>query len=135
MNRRLLAVAPVDDPGGPEIYPLRLFAGAAGVVYLNGTVCGRLLRARPGHRARRALHVHDIASRVPRFWRRADVVLADSGVVAKRLPGLDAQVVSGPVGPDPVVATRADGLPEVVEDGVSGRLVATGSRVEGLIAA
>ncbi len=54
------------------------------VVYLNGAVCGRLLPALPAGGARRVLHVHDIVPRVPRFWRRADVVLAASGAVADR---------------------------------------------------
>jgi len=67
------------------------------VVYLNGTVCGRLLPALPAHRARRVLHVHDMVSRVPSFWRRADVVLADSAAVAARLTGLSAEVVYGPI--------------------------------------
>jgi glycosyltransferase involved in cell wall biosynthesis len=45
--------------------------------------------------------VHDMVTRVPRFWRRADVVLADSAAVAARLPGLRAEVVYGPVDPAP----------------------------------
>ena len=71
------------------------------VVYLNGTVCGRLLPALPSGAARRVLHVHDMVARVPSFWRRADVVLADSGAVAARLHGLRAEVVYGPVDPAP----------------------------------
>jgi glycosyltransferase involved in cell wall biosynthesis len=43
--------------------------------------------------------------RVPRIWRRADVVLADSLAVADRLPGLRPHVVYGPVDPDPPPAT------------------------------
>jgi glycosyltransferase involved in cell wall biosynthesis len=70
------------------------------VTYLNGTVCGRLLPALP-RSTRRVLHVHDMVARVPRFWRRADVVLADSAAVARRLEGLEAIVVHGPVDPDP----------------------------------
>jgi glycosyltransferase involved in cell wall biosynthesis len=70
------------------------------VVYLNGGVCGRLLPALP-RSARRVLHIHDMVSRVPRFWSRADVVLADSEAVAARLTGLDAHVVYGPVDPNP----------------------------------
>jgi hypothetical protein len=141
MSHRLLAVAPVDVPGGAEVHLLRLLAGLAprgwdvalttpgdgplraeaaragyswhrlpvgglergagaralaswprarklaaehDVVYLNGAVCGRLLPALPPRSARRVLHIHDIVSRVPRFWRRADVVLADSLAVARR---------------------------------------------------
>jgi glycosyltransferase involved in cell wall biosynthesis len=162
MTRRLLAVAPVDDPGGAEIHLLRLLAGLASrdwkitltspgsgplrdaattagyrwhslplgglargagaralrswprarrlaaetdVVYLNGAVCGRLLPAlarRPGRSAaRRVLHIHDMVSRVPRFWRLADTVLADSRAVAERLAPLAAHVVYGPVDPEP----------------------------------
>ncbi|HET9102337.1 MAG TPA: glycosyltransferase family 4 protein [Solirubrobacteraceae bacterium] len=157
-GRRLLAVAPVDAPGGAEIGLLRLLArlgprgwqitvttpgegplsaaaraagyawaplglgglgrrtgmralaswpragrlaAAADVVYLNGGVCGRLLPALPAGRARRVLHVHDIVDRVPGFWRRADLVLADSAAVAARLPGLGARVVHVPVETDP----------------------------------
>jgi glycosyltransferase involved in cell wall biosynthesis len=82
----------------------RALARHAEVVYLNGTVAGRLLPALPGRRAVRVLHVHDMVRRVPRFWRRGDLVLADSGAVAARLRelrGLDAQVVYGPVDLDP----------------------------------
>jgi glycosyltransferase involved in cell wall biosynthesis len=50
------------------------------------------------------LHVHDMVDRVPPFWRRADIVLADSQAVAARLRGLSAQVVYGPVEPDPPAA-------------------------------
>src|SRR5882757_8305965 len=57
------------------------------VVYLNSGVCGRVLPALPP-RARRVLHVHDMVTRVPGFWRRADLVLADSQAVARRLHGL-----------------------------------------------
>jgi glycosyltransferase involved in cell wall biosynthesis len=60
------------------------------VVYLNSTVCGRLLPALRGVRS--VLHVHDIVDRVPRHWAQADVVLADSQAVADRLdpPPADA---------------------------------------------
>jgi glycosyltransferase involved in cell wall biosynthesis len=158
MSQHLLAITPVDEPGGAEIHLLRLLAGlrprgweitlttpgagslkdaavdagyewrslalgglargagarallsfepvrrlarAATVVYLNGTVCGRLLPALPSGRARRVLHIHDLVTRIPRFWRRADVVLADSGAVAARVPDLGPEVVYGPVDPDP----------------------------------
>lgn len=77
----------------------RRLARGADVVYLNGGVAGRLLPAVGS--ARTVLHIHDMVERVPRFWRRADVVLAASGAVAERLRGLDAQVVWGPVEPDP----------------------------------
>jgi glycosyltransferase involved in cell wall biosynthesis len=154
--RRLLAVCPVDHPGGAETGLLRLLtrldpaawrihlttpgpgplrdaAREAGwewsslplgglargqgirallswprarrltrdadVVYLNGTVAGRLLPAL-GKRMR-VLHVHDMVERVPRHWRRADLVLADSGAVAARLPDLDPVVVYCPVELEP----------------------------------
>lgn len=77
----------------------RRLAAGADVVYLNGTVCGRLL---PALRTKRTvLHVHDIVDRVPRFWRAADVVLADSQAVADRLAGLRPEVVYCPVELDP----------------------------------
>lgn len=161
MDKRLIAITPVDHPGGAETTLLRLLAGlkargweiavttpgngplrdaavesgygwralpvggldrgagaravgswraarrlarSADVVYLNGTVCGRLLPALPAAGARRILHIHDLVARVPRFWRRADVVLAASQAVAERLRGLRAEVVYGPVEPDPPVA-------------------------------
>jgi glycosyltransferase involved in cell wall biosynthesis len=69
------------------------------VVYLNSTVCGRLLPALRGVRS--VLHVHDIVDRVPRHWASADVVLADSQAVADRLEGLDAHVVYCPIELDP----------------------------------
>ncbi|MGI8904299.1 MAG: glycosyltransferase family 4 protein [Solirubrobacteraceae bacterium] len=166
MNRRLLAIAPVDRPGGAEIHLLRLLAGlrprgwtptlttpghgelreaavqagyawralplgdlgrGAGaraigswpaarvlagrsdVVYLNGAVCGRLLPALAtfagrSQRPKRVLHIHDMVRRVPRFWREADTVLADSQAVADRLTGLNPHVVYGPVQSDPPAA-------------------------------
>jgi glycosyltransferase involved in cell wall biosynthesis len=76
---------------------VRRMAAQADVVYLNAAVCGRLLPALPAGAARRVLHIHDLVKRVPRFWRRADVVLAASGAVAERLSGLRAHVVYGPV--------------------------------------
>ena len=85
------------------------------VVYLNSTVCGRLLPALRGTRS--VLHVHDIVDRVPRFWSLADAVLADSQAVADRLPGLGAHVVYCPVeldvpdvpAPWPAAAAGMDG--------------------------
>jgi glycosyltransferase involved in cell wall biosynthesis len=70
-------------------------ARRADVVYFNGTVAARLLPAVRG--VRTVLHVHDLVDRVPRHWRRADVVLADSHAVADRLDGLRAEVVGCPV--------------------------------------
>jgi glycosyltransferase involved in cell wall biosynthesis len=74
---------------------VRRLARDADLVYLNGTVSGRLLPALAGRRT--VLHVHDIVDRVPRFWSRADALLADSQAVADRLPGLAAHVVYCPV--------------------------------------
>lgn len=69
------------------------------IVYLNSTVCGRLLPALRG--ARTVLHVHDIVERVPRHWASADLVLADSRAVAERLGELAVEVVYCPVDLDP----------------------------------
>jgi len=98
----------------------RRLARSADVVYLNGTVAGRLLPALTGHRT--VLHVHDIVERVPRHWHRADVVLADSQAVADRLEGLDANVVFCPVelDPPPVEAPWPTGTGPVV--GFVGRI-------------
>jgi glycosyltransferase involved in cell wall biosynthesis len=105
---------PMDDAGVPTVHidvggmergagaravrswpRARRLARDADLVYLNGTVSGRLL---PGLRGRRTvLHVHDMVDRVPRFWARADAVLADSQAVADRLTGLRADVVYCPV--------------------------------------
>jgi glycosyltransferase involved in cell wall biosynthesis len=108
------AAGPLDDAGLPVVrlglgglergagaraaasFPrARRLAAGHDLVYLNGTVSGRLLPALMGRRS--VLHVHDIVDRVPRFWSRADAVLADSGAVADRLPGLNAHVVYCPV--------------------------------------
>jgi glycosyltransferase involved in cell wall biosynthesis len=70
-------------------------ARAHDVAYCNGGVAARLLPALRG--ARTVLHVHDLVDRVPRHWRSADVVLADSQAVADRLDRLDAHVVGCPV--------------------------------------
>jgi glycosyltransferase involved in cell wall biosynthesis len=108
------AAGPLDDAGLPVVrlalgglergagaraaasFPrARRLAAGHDLVYLNGTVSGRLL---PGLAGRRTiLHVHDIVDHVPRFWSRADAVLADSGAVAEHLPGLNAHVVYCPV--------------------------------------
>jgi hypothetical protein len=68
------------------------------VVYLNSTVCGRLLPAIRGTRA--VLHVHVLVDRIPRHWRSADVVLADGEAIAGRLEGLPAHVVIPPANGD-----------------------------------
>jgi glycosyltransferase involved in cell wall biosynthesis len=93
----------------------RSLASGFDVAYLNGTVPARLLPALVRMRARRVLHVHDMVTRVPRFWSLADVVLADSGAVAARLSGLQASVVYGPVDLDPPAVTSpwASGAPVV----------------------
>jgi glycosyltransferase involved in cell wall biosynthesis len=166
MSGRLLAINPVDHPGGAEVTLIRLLDGlrdrgwtvtlttpnagplsnwasragarhvalpvgglgrgqgaralasypaarrlaaASDVVYLNGTVTGRLLPAvcarTAGTGARTVLHVHDMVQRVPALWRLADTVLADSRAVAVPLAGLDPVVVHLPVDLDPPVAT------------------------------
>lgn len=79
----------------------RRMAREADVVYLAGTIAGRLLPGLRGAKARTVLHVHDMLDTVPRFWGGADLVLADSHAVADRLAPLDAHVVHPPVDPDP----------------------------------
>jgi len=98
----------------------RRLAGRHDVTYLNGTVCGRLLPVLRGRRT--VLHVHDMVRRVPRMWRGADVVLADSRAVADRLPGLGARVAHPPVelDPAPVAAPWPEGPGPVV--GFVGRI-------------
>jgi len=71
--------------------PINLKYAAFDVVYLNSTICGRLLPALRGTRA--VLHVHVLVDRIPRHWHQADVVLADSTAIAQRLDGLPARVV------------------------------------------
>ena len=63
-------------------------------VYLNSTVCGRLLPALRG--AWTVLHVHDPVDRIPRHWYRADVVVADGEAVAERLDGLPVHALAPP---------------------------------------
>jgi glycosyltransferase involved in cell wall biosynthesis len=94
------------------------------VVYLNSTVCGRLLPALRGVRS--VLHVHDIVDRVPRHWASADVVLADSQAVADRLDGLEAHVVYCPVELDP----PAVDAPWAHANGDSGPVVGFVGRIE-----
>ena len=98
----------------------RLLGRKYDVVYLNGTVTGRLLPALRGIHT--VLHVHDVVTRVPRHWHGASVVLADSQAVADRLEGLDAKVVYCPVELDPpeVKAPWVDGDVPVV--GFVGRI-------------
>ncbi len=95
------------------------------LVYLNGTVSARLLPALVGRRT--VLHVHDIVDRVPRFWSRADAVLADSAAVAERLrPLLQAHVVYCPVELDvPDVPA-----PWPARNGASGPIVGFVGRIE-----
>jgi len=81
---------------------IRRLARGHDAVYLNGTVAARMLPAL--RRRRTILHVHDIVDLAPRFWRRADVVLAASGAVARNLPGLGAHVVYCPIELDVVPA-------------------------------
>jgi len=79
----------------------RRLAGGRDVVYLNGTICGRLLPALVGAGSKTVLHVHDIVDRVPAIWRLADVVLAASQAVAEHLRPLDANVVYCPIELEP----------------------------------
>jgi len=104
---------------------VRRLAGAVDVLYLNGAVCGRLIPALAGRRRapRVVLHVHDMVARAPRMWRRADVVLADSAAVARRLGGLDPEVVHLPVELEPPAA-------EPPWDGGAGPVVGFVGRVE-----
>ncbi len=92
------------------------------VIYLNGTVCGRLLPALAAGAARSVLHVHDMVRRVPRFWRRADLVLADSQAVADRLHGCHPRVVYGPVELDPPTAQPPWSIAEGPVIGFVGRI-------------
>jgi glycosyltransferase involved in cell wall biosynthesis len=101
----------------------RWLAHGADLVYLNGTVSGRLLPALAGRRT--ILHVHDIVDRVPRFWSMADAVLADSQAVADRLRGLKADVVYCPVEldvPEQPAPWTANGDPARPVVGFVGRL-------------
>jgi hypothetical protein len=66
------------------------------VVYLNSTVCGRLLPALRGTHA--VLHVDVLVDRVPRHWHTANVVVADSADIAARLDGLPTHVLAPPAG-------------------------------------
>ncbi len=75
---------------------VRRLAGDCDVVYLNGSVTGRLLPALSGRRVLSVLDINDMVTRAPRLWRRADLILADSAAVAARLVELDPQL-------DPVV--------------------------------
>jgi hypothetical protein len=70
------------------------------IVYLNSTVCGRLLPALRGTHA--VLHIHVLVDRIPRHWHQADVVLADSTAIAQRLDGLPARVLVPADTADPV---------------------------------
>jgi len=96
------------------------------IVYLNSTVCGRLLPALRGHRT--VLHVHDVVDRVPRHWHRADLVLADSQAVAERLTGLDAHVVYCPIELDPREAPAP--WPTTGPSGETGPVVGFVGRIE-----
>ena len=95
---------------------IRRLSRGAHVVYLNGAVCGRLLPAPPAGGPRRVLHIHDMVTRVPGMWRRADVVLTASQAVSDRLGGLPSHVVYGPVEdqPPPEPAPWPDGNGPVI---------------------
>jgi glycosyltransferase involved in cell wall biosynthesis len=95
-----LAGGPRSAPRAVASWPrARALAGKADVVYLNGSVAGRLLPA--VRTARTVLHVHDLVRRVPALWRLADVVLVPTRAVADRLAPLPAEVVGCPIEPDP----------------------------------
>ena len=96
------------------------------VVYLNSTVCGRLLPALRGTRT--VLHVHDIVDRVPRHWHSADVVLTDSQAAAERLDGLEAHVVYCPIELDPPPA--AIPWPPAIDGAVGAPVVGYVGRIE-----
>jgi glycosyltransferase involved in cell wall biosynthesis len=98
----------------------RLLGRRHDVVYLNGTVAGRLLPALRGMRT--VLHVHDVVSRVPRHWQGASVVLADSEAAAARLEGLDPQVVYCPVELDPPDVTPPWAVGDGPVEGFVGRI-------------
>ena len=104
----------------------RRLARAHDVTYLNGTVAARLLPA-VASAGPTVLHVHDMVARVPRFWSRANVVLADSAAVARRLPDLRSDVVGCPVELDPPVRDRP---PWPVEAGPRRPVVAFVGRLE-----
>ncbi len=75
--------------------PLRRLARRAPVVYLNGSLSGRLLPALAGRRS--VLHVHDLVDRVPPIWRLASLVLTGSRTAAGRIARLRPHVVGFPV--------------------------------------
>jgi hypothetical protein len=85
-------------------------------VYLNSTVCGRLLPALRGTHS--VLHIHVLVDRIPRHWHQANVVLADGPEVAERLAGLPAHVVEAPPeGDSAAVAAYAERLTALIAPG------------------
>jgi len=105
----------------------RRLAARHDLVYLNGTVSGRLLPALIGRPT--VLHVHDIVPRAPRFWSLAGAVLADSAAVAERLPGLRAHVVHCPVELD-VAAAPAPWAAAANDAAAGGPVVGFVGRIE-----
>ncbi|WP_249011751.1 glycosyltransferase family 4 protein [Conexibacter sp. DBS9H8] len=105
---------------------LRRLAVDADVVYLNGAVCGRLLPALTGRRVVTVLDVNDMVGRVPGFWRRATLLLADTEAIARRLreldPCLQPRVVGVPVDLDPPPAAAPWPSPSEPLIGFVGRL-------------
>jgi glycosyltransferase involved in cell wall biosynthesis len=105
---------------------LRALALDADVVYLNGAVTGRMLPALVARRVVRVLDVNDMVGRVPRFWRMADLILADSAAIAERLRGLDPalepMVVGLPIELDPPAEADPWGASEGPVVGFVGRL-------------
>ncbi len=102
---------------------LRRLAADCDVVYLNGSVTGRLLPALVGRRVLSVLDVNDMVTRAPRLWRRADLILADSEAIARRLeeldPRLEPRVVGLPVDLDPPPASAPWGDRDAREAGAS----------------
>jgi hypothetical protein len=82
------------------------------VVYLNSTVCGRLLPALHGTHS--VLHVHSLVDRIPRHWHRADVVIADGDEVGARLAGLPVHALAPPDGTARALDRYADRLARLI---------------------